>query len=377
MTSSTKSPTSNKYRPDTFAKDDKKRRHARTGLRLKPGAVNKTETNVKSRTLLLTAQPGQRAHFLHHKNINSKKDKRKDTNSSSSGEDTGSDLYDYDGKEWRSGVKLACAHLGHHSVKARKDALERLKRLLKNIPTDDKNLLVVKGLVLDSLIQEWCREDDEKAGAMVLSLSQDHLFHGACLVGGGNNSSLEAMKKLQAALHVTLTHTRPQVRLFGRKLLASILQNNGNNEGQMEDGNHPPLIDPIPLMQALLIHMRTLGAHEEKSPVPSDVRSLMPKLLEMLIIKTNDLDEDAHASLEYTWQAERQTRPLCILRDPRKTFVFTQSKSSNLSQLKSIIGSFWEKVKLACKHDTKNGQHAIQVIEAVCRSHSIAFQAEP
>lgn len=277
------------------------------GRILKPGAANKTDTSFTTRSLSLPSQDLKRVHLLKAAaSLNGKPRKM-----------------DVDPKEWRAMVRLACSHAGHHSVKVRRDAAERLKRLLLHAALNPEDGYLssssVMPLVTDAIIRGWC--DDEEA---VRSVYVQLALHATT---GGD------ARKAESGLMIALTHARPDIRLTGRQVIQHILAQSSSKEGEQK---RSCIGNVWAMVEALHVHMRPVDA-SNFGRKQTDIHMLIPKLLATLIVDRSGMDA---RHLVYEWQ-ETQSRPLSLVRARGHG-----SEAAFDSDRDSILTAFMDRLKL-------------------------------
>lgn len=284
------------------------------GRILKSGAANKTDTSFTARSLSLRSQDLKRVHLLKAAttaaaSLNSKNAKQKNM--------------DVDPKEWRAMVRLACSHAGHHSVKVRKDAAERLKRLLLHAALNPEHGYFssssVMPLVTDAIIRGWC-DNEETVRNIYVQLT---LY--ATTKGDAG--------KAESGLMVALTHARPDIRLTGRQVVQNLLIRSPNSENEQE---RSCIKDVWTMVEALHVHMRPVDA-SNFGRKQTDIHMLIPKLLAMLIV--DQAGKEAN-HLVYEWQ-ETQDRSLSLTRTTGRV-----SEAAFDSDKDAILGVFMDRLKL-------------------------------
>lgn len=284
-----------------FAPKTTKRHHS--GIILKPGAANKTDTSFTAKQLVLATQTTERAHLVSSNSI-------VNSSNNSSSKSVNANTGDMESKEWRAMVRLACAHCGHHAAKARRDAWDRLKRLLAldHFHAKSSTMAGIHSLLLDTFLRGWC-DEDEAVRKSALLVTKTHLPE---LLATARHDGF--VRRLECGLLVALSHVRPECRLAGRTVLATCLLDARDNSVLGE--NVPYLWS---LMDNLLLHMRLMSAQDVSSK-PTDVHVLMPRLLRLLVSPT--VPCNAPDALQYTWQPEQNTS-LALIRLP------THKRSTN------------------------------------------------
>lgn len=209
----------------SFVKPKKK------GYIIAPGAANRTDTSFKTRQLVINDQSLERAHYF---NTDAEALAQPDTKQL---------------KEWQEQVTLACKHTTHASTKARKDAVERLRRLL-GARVSKESFEIMDGLlplIQDTVIRIWSDEDKAVREASVLL--------------SGPAIKLLSMERVQKCIMMLLSSPRQDFRLSGRQLLVPLV-------------HAMSLSELVPIFSLVVANMSSVGQVDAKAFKPHESISL-------------------------------------------------------------------------------------------------------